>query len=138
MARFFVNINLPNNEKNNLIVVFGPWFTVKMVTISNEMRVHDSLPSKFSRPNIFFLFRTLIKNMKEPWINIFLLLLLLARTVLSTSIFLIGIHSMQGWTTTTRHGVTRKRNSKRWRHTGNCLERTYSLKMSVNSRLKAI
>ena len=24
-------------------------------------------------------------------------------------IFLIGIHSMQGWTATTRHGVTRKR-----------------------------
>ena len=25
------------------------------------------------------------------------------------SIFLIGIHSMQGWTATTRHGVTRKK-----------------------------
>ena len=27
-------------------------------------------------------------------------------------IFLIGIHSMQGWTATTRHGVTRKRFAK--------------------------
>ena len=33
--------------------------------------------------------------------------------------FLIGIHSFQSWTTTTRHGVTRKRNTKRLRHTGN-------------------
>ena len=33
--------------------------------------------------------------------------------------FLIGIHSMKGWTATTRHGVTRKRNTKRLRHTGN-------------------
>ena len=27
--------------------------------------------------------------------------------------FLIGIHSMQGWTVTTRHGVTRKRSTKK-------------------------
>ena len=27
--------------------------------------------------------------------------------------FLIGIHSMQSWTATTRHGVTRKRSTKR-------------------------
>ena len=33
--------------------------------------------------------------------------------------FLIGIHSMQGWTATTRHGVTRKRSTKRLRDTGN-------------------
>ena len=32
--------------------------------------------------------------------------------------FNIGIHSMQGLTATTRHGVTRKRNTKRLRHTG--------------------
>ena len=33
--------------------------------------------------------------------------------------FLIEIHSMQGWTATTRHGVARKRNTKRLRHAGN-------------------
>ena len=33
--------------------------------------------------------------------------------------FLIGIHSMQGWTATTRHGVTEKKSRKRLEHTGN-------------------
>ena len=28
-------------------------------------------------------------------------------------LFLIGIHSMKGWTATTRHGVTRKRSTKK-------------------------
>ena len=37
------------------------------------------------------------------------------------SLFLkkIGIHSMQGRTATTRHGITRKRSKKRLKHTGN-------------------
>ena len=30
--------------------------------------------------------------------------------------FLIGSHSMQGWTATTRHGVTGKRSTKRLQH----------------------
>ena len=30
-----------------------------------------------------------------------------------SSFFLIGVHSMQGWTATTRHGVTRKEAQKR-------------------------
>ena len=37
----------------------------------------------------------------------------------SAVFFKIGIHSMQGWTATTRHGVTRKRSTKRLKHTGN-------------------
>ena len=37
--------------------------------------------------------------------------------------FLIGIQSFQGWTTTTRHGVIRKRNTKRLRHTGNLFQK---------------
>ena len=40
--------------------------------------------------------------------------------------FQIEIHSMKGWTVTTRHGVTRKRNAKRLRDTGN-------LKTTINS-----
>ena len=35
------------------------------------------------------------------------------------NIYLIGIHSIQGWTTTGRHGVTRKIRTKRLNHTGN-------------------
>ena len=53
-----------------------------------------------------------------------------------SNFFKIGIHSMQGWTATSRHGVTRKRSTKKLKHTGNPF-RTYSSKMSVNSRLKA-
>ena len=33
--------------------------------------------------------------------------------------FLIEIHSMQGWTDTARHGVTKKRSTKALKHTGN-------------------
>ena len=42
--------------------------------------------------------------------------------------FLTGIHSMQGWTATTRHGVTRKRNTKRLRRTGNLFRKNLPLK----------
>ena len=42
--------------------------------------------------------------------------------------FLIGIHSMQGWTTTTRHGVTRKESTKRLKHTGNLFRKNLQLK----------
>ena len=42
--------------------------------------------------------------------------------------FLIGIHSMQGWTTTTRHGVTKKRSTKRLKYTGNLFRKNLQLK----------
>ena len=42
--------------------------------------------------------------------------------------FLIGIHSMQGLTASTRHGVTGKRNSKRLRHTGNLFRKNLQSK----------
>ena len=35
---------------------------------------------------------------------------------LTAIFFLIAINSMQGWTATTRHGVTRKRNTKKLKH----------------------
>ena len=38
---------------------------------------------------------------------------------LDTFIFLSAIYSMQGGTATTRHGVTRKRDRKILKHTGN-------------------
>ena len=43
-------------------------------------------------------------------------------------LFLIGIHSMQGSTVTTRHGVTRKRSTKRLKHTGNPFRKNLQLK----------
>ena len=42
--------------------------------------------------------------------------------------FLIGIHSMQGWTATTWHGVTRKGNTKRLRQKGNLFRKNLQLK----------
>ena len=39
-----------------------------------------------------------------------------------------GIHSMQGRTATTRHGVTRKRGTKRLKHTGKVLRNNLHLK----------
>ena len=40
----------------------------------------------------------------------------------------IEIHSMQGWTATTRHKVTRKRSKKRLQHTGNLFRKNGKLK----------
>ena len=51
----------------------------------------------------------------------------------------IGIHSMQGWTASTRHGVTTKRDPKRSKHTGKLFWKNPQLiGLPVNSRLKAI
>ena len=42
--------------------------------------------------------------------------------------FLIGVHSKQGWTATTKHGVTRKRSKKRLKYTGNLMRKNLQLK----------
>ena len=55
----------------------------------------------------------------------------------SNAFFKIGIHFMQDWTATTRHGVTRKRSARRLKHTGNLFKKNLQLKVSVNSRLRA-
>ena len=41
--------------------------------------------------------------------------------------FLIRVYSMQGWTATTRHGVARKRSTKRSKHTGNLFRKNLQL-----------
>ena len=42
--------------------------------------------------------------------------------------FFIGIHSIQGWTATTRHGVTSKRSTIRLQLTGNLFRKNLQLK----------
>ena len=42
------------------------------------------------------------------------------------SYFLIGIHSMQGWTATTKHGVKEKEAQRDYSIQEICLERAYS------------
>ena len=41
--------------------------------------------------------------------------------------FLIGIHPMQGWTATTRHGVTKKKAQKRQQDTENLFRKNLQL-----------
>ena len=42
--------------------------------------------------------------------------------------FSIVIHSVKSWTVTTRHGVTRKKSTKRLNHTGNLFRKNLQLK----------
>ena len=51
------------------------------------------------------------------------------------SFFLIGIHSMQAWTATTRHRVTRNEAQKSLQDTENLFRKNLQLKISVNSGL---
>ena len=51
--------------------------------------------------------------------------------------FFFKFRSMQGWTATTRHGVTRKRSTKRLKYTGSWFRKNLQLKVPVNSLLKA-
>ena len=44
------------------------------------------------------------------------------------TVFLIGIHSMQGLTATTMHVVTRKRDTKRLNNTGNLFRKKLQIK----------
>ena len=48
------------------------------------------------------------------------------QNILSFS-FLIGIHSMQGRTATRKHGVTRKKCTRRLKHTGNLFRKDLQL-----------
>ena len=49
-------------------------------------------------------------------------------SIIELIFFLIGIHSMQGWTTTTRHGVTRKEAQKRLQDPENLFRKNLQLK----------
>ena len=50
------------------------------------------------------------------------------RKLQSFDIFFKGINSTQGWTATTRHGITRKKIRKRLNHTGNLFRKNAHLK----------
>ena len=59
------------------------------------------------------------KNMKVRWIF---------HSLHSGRLFLLGIHSIQSWTATTRYGVTKKRGTKRLEDTGNLFRKNLQLK----------
>ena len=58
----------------------------------------------------------------------------MSRKLKATNVFLKkkkkknGIHYIQDWKSTTRHGVTRKRSIKREKHTGNLFRKNLKLK----------
>ena len=60
--------------------------------------------------------------------SIWLFLCWLGQSSWSFFFFLIGIHSMQGWTATMRHGFTRKRSTKRLKHTANLFRKNLQLR----------
>ena len=75
-----------------------------------------------------------LNNMKLSFPNfdiiIIIILLLLLSLSLSLSsllllllLLLIGIHFIQGFTVTMRHGITKKRSTKRLKHAGNLFRR---------------
>ena len=45
--------------------------------------------------------------------------------------YIIGIYSMLGWTTTKRYGVTRKRSTKIFKHTGNLYKEEPTIKSDL-------
>ena len=68
-----------------------------------------------------------LKMVHEQW---------LGRNEIFILFFLIGIHSMQGWTATTMHWVIRRRRTRRRRST-NRLEHTENL-LRKNLQLKGV
>ena len=67
--------------------------------------------------SLTFLFHQILKKILEKLMHKIL-----------TFFFLTGIHSMQGWTITTRHGVTRKEAQKRLQDTENLFRKNMHLK----------
>ena len=78
--------------------------------------------------NLFWMKKTLIYYKIQPFFYLQTVNYLLKEKVFFLLFILIGIHSKQGWTATTRHGVTRKRNTERLRHTGNLFRKNLQLK----------
>ena len=76
----------------------------------------------YTTVNFFNKFQMFAQKLHSPY---FLNLILVSLRVVF--FFLIGIHSMQGWAATTRHGVTRKRGKNRLKLTGNLFRKDLQL-----------
>ena len=95
---------------------------VKHPNILSDIRCFllNSLPLSFFVFNGNFeeVFRSCAFNFEKIEFSLRLSMILLKKN---------GIHSMQGWTATTRHGVTRKRRIERLKHTANLFRRNLQL-----------
>ena len=89
-------------------------YLVALVTLKNHLyflRMGKlGNPSDFNASQSFFCFPTFAANFSTEYF------------------FKIGIHSIQGWTAITRHGVTRQRSTKRLKHIGNLFRKNLLLK----------
>ena len=121
------------SEKQNLVLVFTAWksfLILKKLQLVSTFCVHFfSLYDWSSRIRInasYFIWNVfLFSGYSNFCISVFFPLCQL----LLGNFFLIGIHSMQDWTATLRHGVTRKkRSTKRVKHTGNLFKKDLKLK----------
>ena len=98
----FYPLNNPKNQNFRKIKKpRGVIIALHMCTINENHMMYGCWVMERVMERIFFKFWTVF----SPFLFLFFLL--------------IGIHSMPGWTATTKHGVTRKRNTKRLSHKGN-------------------
>ena len=114
--RFFQTTN------TNLICFFVNYFSQPLFIFVNGNHPH-------------YYFNVIVTDRIEIYLIYHLSVVLVVTidsSMLSSSIsiyfFSIGIHSMQDSTATTRYGVTRKRNTKKFRRTRNLLRKNLQLK----------
>ena len=86
-----------------------------------------SLPSQFCKlPSLFSVFKIQVA-FNLYWLSASVFHHYYECTFLNIGFFLIVFYYMQGWTATTRHGVTRKRSIKRSKHTVNLFTKNLQL-----------
>ena len=97
-----------NNTQNNRTMSILVW---NLTNGKNYSRIHQF--------HQFHWFWWMLKSSKTK----------IAQGLTATNLpFLMGIHSMQGWPSTTSHGVKPKKSTKRFKHTGNLFRKNLQLK----------
>ena len=102
---------------------------MKIAKVINPVTFNTIFSWSFSVRHLLALFYYFLKTYDNSFLKVFIISQLIFIIFQSFCFFfLIGIHSMQGWTATMRHGVTRKRSTKRLEHTGNLFRKNLQLK----------
>ena len=116
-----------HNELGPFLWGIIPWHTKKRYSFGNWRRARmDEMIKKWSRESLYiscnysctisFLVKILLVKLKNFYIKY------------AWIFFLIGVHSMQGWTATTRHGITRKEAQKRLQDKENLFRKNLQLR----------
>ena len=116
--KYLAHIGTPGNAENNCTKLPGFGFT-KLGSYIREMMRNITCQWK-------------VFNVENPWAvfyGFFQYFLFYCKMIFFIFYFFLNWdHSMQGWTATTRHGVTRKKSTKRLHHTGNLFRKNLQLK----------